>query len=47
MHARLENGRQAEKDQLQQDAHRVRADALRDADGRHQIQTLEAEGSLI
>ena len=36
-------GGEAEEDGLHQDAHRVRAHALRDAHGRHQIQEVMTE----
>ena len=36
-------GGEAEEDGLHQDAHRVRAHALRDAHGRHQIQEVTTE----
>ena len=39
--ARTAAGGEAEEDGLHQDAHRVRADALRDAHGRHQIKEVK------
>ena len=41
--ARVEAGRQVEEDRVHQDAHRVRIDALRDPDGRHQVQAVQVE----
>jgi len=44
-HARVEARSEAQEDRLHADPDRVRADALRDSDGRHPLEALEAEAN--